>query len=105
MSCHSQGSEKETSVPLFLLGGVLDYVGQEQVPVGAWFWIFLELLSAEHPVDVWHHIWCRKGVASRFFSIATLGVGPKPIRLLFVAVTPEVLLMPFAPSMACLPNT
>lgn len=91
-------------MPLFLLGGVLDHLGPEQAPVGAWFWIFLELLS-EHPVGVWYHIWCRKGVAGRGFSIATLGVGPKPIRLLFVAVTPEVLLMPFAPSTACLPNT
>ena len=55
MSCHSHGSEKETSVPLFLLGGVLDHPGPEQAPVGAWFWIFLELLSDEHPVGVWHH--------------------------------------------------
>lgn len=38
--------------PLFFLGGVLGHLGLEQAPVGAWFWIFLELLSDEHPVGV-----------------------------------------------------
>lgn len=49
-------------MPLFFVFvffcGVLDHLGPEQAPVGAWFWIFLELLSDEHLVGVWHHTWC-----------------------------------------------